>query len=152
MKRKMLKPRKDVEYTFIFANNKEYTLRYYGENEAGKLVFMNVDTKKFTAPLTLARFNYLISRQLKSQRAVAPIRIETYIPRESERIEESVDERWLRKLKSPTAEQKNRLEEYFGKTIEKIKADYSQALQASNNMAELATIRYGFIKAFAVED
>lgn len=141
-KKYRLKPRLDVEYTFIFPGNIEYTWRCCGENEKGYLMFVNVKTNKFIKPISVARFNYLYERQLKCQKAIS---LTVHV--NENQFEAKVDE-WPSRLDTASDKQKARLKECFGKSVDEIKQDYIEA-RRSDNVAKWIDARYTFIKIFA---
>ncbi len=56
-------PEENVEYTFVFPYKKYYTYVYVGQNEMGRLILMNVKTKRFCT-MTPGWFAHLRKTQL----------------------------------------------------------------------------------------
>ena len=60
-------PEEDVEYTFVFPGKRFITYVFVGVNDKGRVVLMNVNTKKFTN-MTPGYFSYLRRNQLITKR------------------------------------------------------------------------------------
>ena len=64
-------PERNVEYTFIFPNEKEYTLVFFKEDANGRLVFLNKTTGAMTS-MKRERFSYLGRFNLLSRVKIPP--------------------------------------------------------------------------------
>ena len=76
----MIKPKENLEYTFIYPGGKTYTFVYRGFNQKGRYVFENVLTKSMTS-MSPDRFSYLHRHNLRAE-----------VPREGYETEKKVQQ------------------------------------------------------------
>lgn len=170
-KKNLVKPQKNIDYTFIFSDGKHHTLRYYGENDAGKYIFFNVKTKKFVAPMTPRRFDYMYERQLKcmhyAQTNTTASKSSTEQTK-SERLlfdknkaasfassveqEDSgnIDHRNIRFLTALTASERKDVESFLGKNIDEFISEYNKSIK-DDDLAGLTIARFACMKLCAKE-
>lgn len=132
-KYKPIKPKENVEYTFVFKKKKggysRYTLRFLFEDENGMLVFFNVTTKQKAKPMTLRHFDWIYERNLIFYKKVEDGADCTPALKINVR-----DKRNLRMLKGLELAERRKIKETLPYDVEELQERYIKAIKDNDGI------------------
>ena len=124
-------PEEDVEYTFVFPGKRFITYVFVGVNDKGRVVLMNVDTKKFTN-MTPGYFSYLkrnqliTKKELESKKETTNYTVNVQSKVASETKKESYEDSIIRKLRTLTPAQEFSVQAVIGRSALSLAKDLEE--------------------------